>query len=1531
MNLTARIAATFNRPGAGRDDVVGAAAVPAASRGSRGSGAPSSRRLRAALAVLALVVAGFSVAAVPALAAPPSTTTPEVLSTSYTSAELKGKVTTDGSGFLGNTSWAFEYSTDGVNWNVGFQSNFETNLHGKVTDAPVHAPITGLKGGTKYFVRLSANNGFAGSETPTTSPEPNPSFTTLTADPPSVEQADDASEVEYTQVKVTGHVDRPTKSNDLTCNFEYITDTTWQANPAGERFTGATPVPCDAPNPISAVGSSKVEAKLTGLTASTTYHLRLVVSNAAAEDAKEAPDTFTTAGPVPVPSVERIDDATEVEFSRATIKGEVSRPAGADPILNTVCAFEYITDAAYAANPVGERFAGATPIGCEPAALIEAGGPSPAEAHLTGLAPSTTYHLRLVATDSGGSASEESADTFATEGPVIKPTILEVGEATEVGKRTAQVSGRVERPAGKDPAFDVECTFEYVTDAQFLANPPGEEFAGAGQVGCAPENPITSPEPGHPAVTAAVSAELGGLEPGTTYHLRLAGKNAGGTVTEEAPSTFTTVAVVPPTLTADSVAEVGYTGFKVTGTADPGNQGIFPFFEYAPVGTEEWTGNPIGRFVEIPAGSPAQQESFTFPCGAGGGGFCDGGPIKPGTTYKVRLSGRESEGFTTISSTEPYPEFTTKGTSTPPSTTLQVTDVAGTTAHISAVVDTHAPAETLDAEGRAAYQTDWHFECTPGCPPGLSSGSVSAAEGSQSIEVDAKNLEAKKHYEIMLVAHDSLATVESEQSFDTLAVAPTVTALPGGSDGEGGYTLAGIVNPNNSPVTACEFRWGPDSNYAFKADCSPPPGEKGKPVTVEAHLTGLNPGVVYHADLFATNGAGTEKSKDFKFTPTLAVKGPECPNEQLRRENNSTALPECRAYEMVSDPNKEGNSANFLDNNGGDAVAYESGAPNIAGSGQATLTGANRYVATRTADGWQTIANLNGPTGSLSAAPEYVVPGEGVWSALVYSSDLRSSVWQLRKEDNPEGIYLRRPDGRFELVAPGNTLTVAGVGIGGDLIQVSDDLSHLVLSSPNGFALPWGPGVYEFVGTGNDQPRRVDVDNAGQPIPGCTITENVGAKGRGGSVSADGRVIVLGACDGSILARVDGTTSYDLSGSFCNRPDCDPPAPANFQASSKDGSRTYFTTTQQLVDGDTDESNDLYACDIPITPQAPVGTTNPCSALHQVSGGDAGDARVQKVLSVSDDGSTAYFTARGVLADNEDALDEEALSGDENLYVWRTDAAHPAGQTTFVARLPENNPGVAQTTSDGRYLVLQTAGRLLPSDTDGSSDIYRYDADAGELVRVSTAFSGAGGNGEFDARLGSVGNLKSPPHDSHPSISDNGKLIVFATEEALSPADGDGEPDAYLWNDGHALGSVAPLAPGKDISGGKSPGQVTIDGSGQDIYVQTAERLTPSDADFGADVYDLRIGGGFPQSQQRCSGETCQPGAIDAPSGRAPSSEQPGSGNPPQPRPCPKGKVNRHHKCVKKHKQKHKPRHHKKKSHHKHDGTNPGHKGGGGK
>ncbi len=109
---------------------------------------------------------------------------------------------------------------------------------------------------------------------------------------------------------------------------------------------------------------------------------------------------------------------------------------------------------------------------------------------------------------------------------------------------------------------------------------------------------------------------------------------------------------------------------------------------------------------------------------------------------------------------------------------------------------------------------------------------------------------------------------------------------------------------------------------------------------------------------------------------------------------------------------------------------------------------------------------------------------------------------------------------------------------------------------------------------------------------------------------------------------------------------------------------------------------------------------------------------------------------------------------------------------------------------------------------------------------------------------------------------------------------------------------------------------MAITPSGDDIYFEIRQPLTPADPDSSTDVYDARINGGFSFTPGPvCTGETCQPPATPAPPKKAPPSSQPGPGNPPQPKPCPKGKVRKKNgKCVPKHKKHSGKKHHGKKT-----------------
>jgi hypothetical protein len=579
--------------------------------------------------------------------------------------------------------------------------------------------------------------------------------------------------------------------------------------------------------------------------------------------------------------------------------------------------------------------------------------------------------------------------------------------------------------------------------------------------------------------------------------------------------------------------------------------------------------------------------------------------------------------------------------------------------------------------------------------------------------------------------------------------------------------------------------------------------------------------------------------------PAHAAAADTCPNAALRALNNSTRLPDCRAYEMVSSPYKQGFQVVKQSYGDDGAVAYIS-TGNFADNAYGIPY--NQYVARRSETGWTSIA-VNPP------GEQWLFRGaEGAQSGL--SADFRSVLWPMRPLSRPdehwddhsdrEGIYVRRPDGTFSLIAPNPGTTIVRV------YASTPDLSHVVLGGDH--AAPT-PNLYEV--TGGDQVLHpIAVDNTGAPLPGIGEACALG-------ISDDGRVIFFGkdyfsGCYGP-LARVGGATTIDMSASQCTRGAGDPagpcnaPAPVSFVGFARDGSRAFMTTTQQLVNGDTDATSDLYACDIPAATIAAESPVNTCPNLRQLLVGVPGGADVEGVARVAEDGSRVYFTAHGVLAANHGANDQTAVAGAHNLYVWETDAEHPAGHTTFMARLvaPGDVVGnsTTQITPDGRYLLVLTTDQLVSSgpsaDTDSAADVYRYDAQTGQWLRLSTDSTGSGGNAETGAFVW-----------FYTALTDDGQTVVFTTNEALASADTNSGIDVYAWHEGQ----VSLISP----DGGSDPG---ISSSGTDIFFKTIRHVTAADNDTNPDVFTARIGGGFDLREPApCEGEGCS-GAPSTPPG----------------------------------------------------------------
>ena len=701
-------------------------------------------------------------------------------------------------------------------------------------------------------------------------------------------------------------------------------------------------------------------------------------------------------------------------------------------------------------------------------------------------------------------------------------------------------------------------------------------------------------------------------------------------------------------------------------------------------------------------------------------------------------------------------------------------------------------------------------------------------------------------------------------------------------------------------------------------------------------------------------------------TPALAAAGEGCPNEPVRQESNtnpttgkpySQGLPECRAYEMVSPLEKQQHDALTIGSQppvsvspNGSAVQWSSqGAYAGAENYQAHSTAAsNPYVAQRTASGWVTRSGY--PPSSLIEGPFFAFGSTGVYSpdlsresvcgtAVLTSNELGPTIRCALRE--PDGSWASTPE-HTDLTGEtfGQLLNVGASSTGEDVVFYGEAGIRFLSSDTSSHEVPCNElkavsrcgGIYEMAGVGTGAPelRLVNVDNSGNMI-GPENTNFVGTLGNGvpsayQAISADGSTIFFteapNASNGfgssasvqTIFARVDGTSTVDISNpspSECTRcaqeaeegkPESSEAKPAQYQGASADGSNVFFTTTQQLVNGDTDSTTDLYEYDF----------NNPSGhRIVQVSGGGLGDvtpgagAEVQGVVRVSEDGSHVYFVASGVLTTLPNGLGQTASQGSRNVYAYDT----ATGETKFVATLLEGDKELwgaessgatlklAQTTPDGRYLVFDSFAKLITAgpeaDTSGAQQVYRYDFQTGRLLRVSIGHEGFANNGNTPGVGAVIGKANEAEegaptaNDESRAISDNGEIIAFVTAEQLQSTDVAGGPntsckgekladgagcEVYAWHECSsgpcatgAQGEVNMISDGQDPNGAVYAG---MSATGSDVFFQTRAQLAGQDTDNLGDIYDARVNGGFPApaSEPSCSGEACQGASSGPPS-----------------------------------------------------------------
>jgi hypothetical protein len=561
-----------------------------------------------------------------------------------------------------------------------------------------------------------------------------------------------------------------------------------------------------------------------------------------------------------------------------------------------------------------------------------------------------------------------------------------------------------------------------------------------------------------------------------------------------------------------------------------------------------------------------------------------------------------------------------------------------------------------------------------------------------------------------------------------------------------------------------------------------------------------------------------------------------CPNESFR-QGPSANLPDCRAYEMATPVDMEGEepATEWSEAESGPEAAANGGAVAFSAFGtfgEATSNSAvSAFLSRRGAGDWSTEQVSPPFSPSLNIA---IVVAE----AFTPNLDKTVSFAGVEPPLTPDAsagtsnLYLRDNASRtFRLVSVG-----LGEGLGYTEARtkgLSADASHVVFEQTDN---------YEMAGSNCAPPAKTilcDWNAATGAVsligisPGGAVLEDTPVALAGPewarNVSADGSRIFFkgggagGAGECGICVRINGTTTQLISDE------------GTFWFASSDGSLAYITEGEDLM---------LYN-----------------TATDELSAPLAGE--VQGVLGTSADGSAAYLVSKEALAPG-------ATGGENNLYLWSQGGgfefiATGNTSTAFTNNYRQNLNPTSRVTPDGMHLAFTANNSLTGYPHAGTPEVYLYSAATGELVCASCNPSGEPEPGGSGGSIEVGGGAPGPDAETRlrRNLSDDGGRLFFNTDEALVPRDTNGLQDVYEYD--VASGQVALISTG--TAGEEQPVDTTgfadASPSGDDVFFQTRQRLVGVAQAGVLNIYDARVGGGLasqnpPAPGAPCTGDACR-------------------------------------------------------------------------
>jgi hypothetical protein len=1014
---------------------------------------------------------------------------------------------------------------------------------------------------------------------------------------------------------------------------------------------------------------------------------------------------------------------------------EATVNAGEEATGKTECHFEYGKTSVTEHSEV-----------CEQGNALE-GGEQGVAVTVKALQPGTTYHYLVVLKNASGKI--EGGEEKVTTLPV--PATAEV--PSPIGSTTATFKGTL------TPLNSTVAT-EY-----FFAYNVGEEIVCTGERRTEPTESA-----GIGSGVANVSTAVTGLEPNQKYTVCLVSTNTLGDTEEDLTPKYFETPPAPPTIVSQSASHHNSAGeplspgeARLEGVVNPNNQLTECHFQYGEASVEE---HEVSCEPKVLEGFGEQNVAAIV------------GGLQPGSTYHYQILAENGKG-----ETAPLVEETVIPEETPRTSPVTAVEPNGTEATLNGTLNPLHEHEPQPGSYEFAYRQS-ATECrranpNTGQPENEKATPSTAANGHLGENVEAKlsELQPGATYTFCLLARDKAEepAVGPPVTFTTPAVPLEISGTSATEVTASAATLNAQVDPGGAETTY-HFEYIDQAGYeAALAEGAANPYAKGvgtpespsigadnslHPAT--AAIQGLQPGMTYHYRLVAANPKsppGGTDGKDATFTT-------ETTGEEF-------ALPDGRAYELVSPPQKDG--AEVLGIGGGSVTPAAGDATQASEDGKSVT-----YIASAPIG-----AN---PSGNTEATQIFSTHGVGGWSSLDIAAPHKHSIEGLNIGFGEE--YLRFsadlshallvPLYRFTLEPPlapeihqevgsrteiylrnNATNTFRAVLTSEPLPEVSfegatPDLSHVVFGGPAGLDpnYPTAEGLYEWAA---GQTRLVSVLPEHKPANGGHLGSTSGSdvSATRHAISGDGTRVVWSG-EGGLFTR-DLVTGETLQVDAVQKQSGGGAAGGGaFKVASSDGSRVFFTDGNDLVNGA--HEGDLYKFE----PARPEG-----KRLTDLTLGVAGaDLERVDVLEANEAGTSIYVRTPGVLTSAPNSEGEAATPCTEeteqtsnglvvascNLYLLRES---PAGggswSVTFVAGGAEAGPShgnegraeerlqrqAARVSPSGRFVAFMSRRSLTGYDNrdaisgEPDEEVYLYDAETNRVLCASCDPTGARPVGQY--------------------------------------------------------------------------------------------------------------------------------------------------------------------------------------------------------